>query len=174
MALVDLLKGGEIHRKDPGNPDAISPGNQTFACRECHGVAFYSRLDYRMWNELISHLSGGLLYGHEVRRPAWYEPKRKIKFAARINRVPSRRREQVRKCMEKGMKLVEIAQQMRISKGRVNAQALKIYAQAHVKDLKEFRQRFCRGVPVPSLLPAPSASRAVGRGKVAEEIAPDK
>jgi hypothetical protein len=146
MALVDLLKGGEIHRRDPGNPDAISPGNQTFACRECHGVSFYSRLDYRMWNELISHLSGGLLYGHEVRRPAWYEPRRHHKFASRINRAPSRRREQIRRCIEQGMKLVEIARQMRISTGTVKSHAIKIYAQAHVKDLEEFRKRFCRSV----------------------------
>jgi hypothetical protein len=145
MALVELLKGGEIHRKDPGNPDAISPGNQTFACRECHGVSFYSRLDYKMWNDLVSHLSGGLLYGHEVRRPAWYEPRRKTKFAPRINRAPSRRRAQVRECMERGMKLVAIARRMRISTGTVNAHARKIYAQSHVKDLEEFRKRFGPG-----------------------------
>jgi hypothetical protein len=162
MALVELLKGGEIHRRDPGNPDAISPGNQTFACQKCHNVMFYSRLDYRMWNELISHLSGGLLYGHEVPRPAWYQPQRKHKFSPRINRPPSRRREQIRKYMEQGLKLAEIAKIIGITPNGMCAHVNKIYAQAKVKNLKEFRERYC----APQNNPAPEAPTVESPGAV--------
>ena len=47
MALVSLMKGGEIHRRDKGHPDAISPGNQTFACMLCRGVMFHCAADVR-------------------------------------------------------------------------------------------------------------------------------
>jgi hypothetical protein len=145
MTLVELMKGGEIHRKDPGNPDAISPGHQTFACNRCHRVLNYTRISKDEWNQLIGHISGGLLYGYEVRRPTWYEPRRKRRYAAQLRRPPCQRREEVRKRMEWGMKLVEIAMEMKVDIDSVRYHVEEIYRQTGVKNLKEFRKKFCRG-----------------------------
>src|SRR5687767_2560939 len=41
-----------------------------FACCTCHDVLNFSRVNADAWNHLICHLSGGLLYGHEVAKPA--------------------------------------------------------------------------------------------------------
>jgi hypothetical protein len=148
MALVEVMKGGEIHRKDAGDPDAISPGNQTFACMKCHQVMFHSRLTCETWNRLISHITGGLLYGHEVKRPDWYEKRRNKKFAPLLRREPSKRRAQIREMMEKGMGIYEIARELRLSTSCVGTHACKIYRQARVRDLREFRKRFCEGQKV--------------------------
>jgi DNA-binding NarL/FixJ family response regulator len=51
-----------------------------------------------------------------VPRPAWYQPQRKHKFSPRINRPPSRRREQIRKYMEQGLKLAEIADELKVTR----------------------------------------------------------
>jgi hypothetical protein len=145
MALVGLLPGGEIHRRDAGNPDAISPGMQTFACGRCHGVLQPSRLDARAWNQLISHISGGLLYGHEVQKPDWWEPRRKRRFVSRINRAPSVRREQVRERLQRGISYREIAAELGISYSRAADYAREVFRQERVKNLKEFLRRIDLG-----------------------------
>lgn len=54
---------------DPSDPDALPTPPATFACHGCHRVRYFTRRGDGGWNELITHLSGGLLYGHEVYRP---------------------------------------------------------------------------------------------------------
>jgi transposase len=56
----------------------------TFACGKCHRLRRQSRCDPNAWNELVTSLSAGLLYGHEVERPSWF-PK-----PTRIDRVNHR------------------------------------------------------------------------------------
>jgi hypothetical protein len=143
MVLVDLMKGGELHRRDAGNPDAISPGNQTFACQECHNVGYCTRLDYWSWNQLIGHITGGLLYGREVPRPGWFELKRTYRFAPRLKRATSKRRQQVREALERGLSFPQIAKEIRIDQRNVGHYASEIYRQARVKNIREFREKFC-------------------------------
>lgn len=37
----------------------------------------FSLCDYRGWNEFVSYISGGLLFGKEVVRPGWLRYERK-------------------------------------------------------------------------------------------------
>src|SRR5205085_3834108 len=37
-----------------------------FACARCVKVLNFTRFDSNSWNKLVSHLTGGLLYGHDV------------------------------------------------------------------------------------------------------------
>jgi hypothetical protein len=45
-----------------------SPG--TFACLFCHRVKYFTRLDSGAWNYFVAHVTGGMVYGREVKRPA--------------------------------------------------------------------------------------------------------
>ena len=49
----------------------------TFACWSCHRIDGTSLTTSGGWNQVISHCTTGLLYGHEVPKPHWYRPKRK-------------------------------------------------------------------------------------------------
>jgi DNA-binding NarL/FixJ family response regulator len=108
-------------------------------------VLNYTRISKDEWNQLIGHISGGLLYGHEVARPTWYEPRRKRRYAAQLRRPPCERREEVRKRMVLGMKLVDIAMEMKVDIDSVRYHVDEVYRQARVKNLKEFRKKFCHG-----------------------------
>jgi hypothetical protein len=44
---------------------------QRFACKRCHRVHVPTRSDVHFWNELVTRLSGGMLYGCEVTKPQW-------------------------------------------------------------------------------------------------------
>src|SRR5207302_1418593 len=44
----------------------------TFACDKCHRIKRFSRCDPNAWNEAVTYLSAGLLYGREVQRPDWF------------------------------------------------------------------------------------------------------
>ncbi|HEV2296020.1 MAG TPA: hypothetical protein VGR35_19400 [Tepidisphaeraceae bacterium] len=43
-----------------------------FACERCHKLRRHSRCDPNFWNEIVTYLTGGLLYGREVKRPDWF------------------------------------------------------------------------------------------------------
>ena len=66
----------------PGLDDPLV-GWRSFACDHCWGVKHFSLSDHRGWNEFGTHLSGGLLFGREVARPAWVRYHRKRPHTAR-------------------------------------------------------------------------------------------
>ena len=41
----------------------------TFACEDCHHLTHIDERSYKGWNAFVTHLTCGLLYGHEVPRP---------------------------------------------------------------------------------------------------------
>jgi hypothetical protein len=53
-------------------------GRRSLACERCWKLQRTSFAGYRGWNELVTHLSGGLLYGREVEQPADFEYERKV------------------------------------------------------------------------------------------------
>lgn len=58
------LGGPGVHGIEPGS------GWRTFACKKCWNVRTPNLTDHHGWNEFVTLISGGLLYGHEVKRPA--------------------------------------------------------------------------------------------------------
>jgi hypothetical protein len=62
----------------PGMEHAQRGHKWHLACGSCWRIDHFSLTDYRGWNEVVSFLSGGLLYGHEVTRPADLQWRRKI------------------------------------------------------------------------------------------------
>ena len=111
------------------------------ACLKCHGVHQLSRASRCYWNEVVTYLSGGLLYGREVARPAWFTPDRKRAFAPRPTAPPSRRRPQVLALLLKGMTHLQVARELGISKGAVCRYAAQLYARHGVRSLAELRRK---------------------------------
>src|ERR1041384_2637851 len=44
---------------------------------KCHKITSTTRTDNRTWNLVVTHLTRGLLFGHEVPKPTWYKRERK-------------------------------------------------------------------------------------------------
>lgn len=114
---LDVMNLPRFYGIDPAvhEFDQIEPVPQIFACMECHGVRHFSRMDANGWGELVHHFSGGLLYGFEVKKPAWLTRDRKRAFKPMINRPPSKRREEVLQRMLKGWKYQRIAKDLGLS-----------------------------------------------------------
>lgn len=54
----------------PGGVDPVmQTGPGTFACKECWQLRSACLANHQGWNDFITHISGGLLYGREVERP---------------------------------------------------------------------------------------------------------
>jgi DNA-binding NarL/FixJ family response regulator len=95
-------------------------------------VKVYTRASKDFWNDLVAHLSGGLLYGAEVSRPAWLTRQRRRPYAPRPNAPPAHRRLMVQERLLKGWPYKRIAADMHISPGTVDTHAQAIYAQHRV------------------------------------------
>jgi len=64
-------------------------GRRRLACEHCWKLRRVRFTDHRGWNELVSYLSGGLLYGREVEKPSDFEYERRVAYKPR--RASSRR-----------------------------------------------------------------------------------
>jgi len=108
--------------------DGIEPPLPTFACNDCHHVQRFTRVGTRGWNKMIGHVSGGLLYGAEVPRPAWLTHDRKRAYAPRPNRrTISPRHEEVRRRLLDGFTYKQIATDLGIAYPTVCHHAKRIY-----------------------------------------------
>lgn len=77
-----LAVEGLAGRWYPGVMDRWA-GRRRLACRHCWRVRDSGAAERHGWNELVSHLSGGLLYGREVEKPAGFEYERRRAFRRR-------------------------------------------------------------------------------------------
>jgi hypothetical protein len=63
-------ESGLVGQWFPGLGDAIkATGPRSFACKECWGVRSACMANRNGWNDFITHVSGGLLFGRDVKRP---------------------------------------------------------------------------------------------------------
>lgn len=108
------------------------PAQGTFACAQCHRVRFASSITGDYWNDVITYLTAGLLYGREVPRPEWAVAQRKNQYAPRPTRAPSVRRPQVLELLLQGRSYAQIGQELGLSKRTINDYATIIYKQNNV------------------------------------------
>jgi len=111
---------------------ALDPPPSSFACVACHRVTVLTRGNKNFWNELIAHLTGGLLYGAEVKRLECVRRERRRLYAPRPNAPPAHRRLMVQERLLKGWSYARIAEDMSISRGTVDTHAQAIYRQHRV------------------------------------------
>lgn len=117
--------------------DQLEPPPMTFACWHCHGVRTFSRADKNSWNELVHHLSGGLLYGYEVPKPEWLTFERKRAYAPKPGRKASVRCEEVLERLLRGWKDRQIAKDLGISFHRTRNLVARVLKQNHAHGRKE-------------------------------------
>lgn len=67
----------------PGLSDPLA-GLRSLACEWCWNLRWFSFTDATWWNEFVSYISGGLLYGHEVAKPCDVAFERKYAFKKRV------------------------------------------------------------------------------------------
>lgn len=124
-----VLRDGAAGR--PNEVDAVGEPPACFACGRCHRVAGWTRAKLGdSWNHLVLHFSGGLLYGREVRRPAWLTASRVRAYVPHRRaaaRGAPRREELTRLLVRTEMSLGEIAVEMGIKAESVRLIAGKIY-----------------------------------------------
>jgi DNA-binding CsgD family transcriptional regulator len=108
----------------------------TFACAVCHGVVSTTRTRPTVWNEVVSWLSRGMLYGHEVEKPQWYVAERKVARHRKLGK-PAAKREAVFNRLRLGWQVAEIALNMQISKVAVEHSVRRICEQEGVKNRAE-------------------------------------
>jgi DNA-binding CsgD family transcriptional regulator len=112
----------------------------TFACGACHGVVSTTRTKGTAWNEVVSWLTRGMLYGHEVEKPKWYKSERKVARHRKLGK-PAAKREAVFNRLRLGWPIEEIALKLLMSKGAVIHSISRICQQERVKNRHELARK---------------------------------
>ena len=151
---LHLLPGKipRLPRDEMRELDLPHPHNQFFACAKCHHVRYFSRGTSHTWWQVVSYLSGGLLYGSEVERPAWFKPQRKIPFKPRPMSKPSARRAQVERLLLAGRTPVQIAAELGLSIKTICNHTAVLYARAGVRTRGDFLNQHGHNLPPPPRL----------------------
>lgn len=61
-------------------------GRRSLACERCWRIKRQTFTNSTGWNELVTYLTGGLLYGHEVEKPSGFAYERRRKYAKRARK----------------------------------------------------------------------------------------
>jgi len=176
----------------PSPPPSLNPEPRTpnphpgFACKSCHRVTHIARHKHA-WNQIVTDLTAGLLYGHEVPKPDWFSTQiknqnstqlgpqghikndspldfafRQYKYSPKPNRAPSQRRPQIESLMLKGHSIQQIAHSLSLSVGTILFYSKQIYKEHNVRSLLDLLLQF--GIPLrPGMRGPGKAKRGQGR-----------
>jgi hypothetical protein len=128
ITLNDPVARDELEK----NGEPVDTPPRGLASAACHRVTFLARGKKDFWGEVIAHLTGGLLYGAEVKRLDVARVQRKRPYAPRPNATPAWRRPMVQERLLKGWSYKRIAADMGITTGTVDTHAQAIYRQHRV------------------------------------------
>jgi DNA-binding NarL/FixJ family response regulator len=131
--LFDSWFPDPVKRLKLSDVDLLQPPPPTFACRRCHGVIDFSSTTPLFWNQLITYLTGGMLYGCEVEKPASFVPHRKRPFRHKLGFSAPKQR-QVLTRLRNGWSNSQIARDMGISKRAVEHHIARLCRQEQVPD----------------------------------------
>ena len=144
-----------------------------FACAACHRVRVVSRASKDFWNDLVTYLSRGLLYGSEVARPAWVTRRRTRPYVPHPNAPPAWRRLRVQELLLRGWSYKRIAAEMKIHWHTVVTHATKIYRQHGVHGRYELARRLGAALERPATKGEQIRARLAagqGYGQIAAEM----
>ena len=119
--------------------DALRPTDETFACTRCHRIRYFTSLTQSSWNQLVTTLSGGLLYGSEVRRPAGFQQQRRRVFSAHAAKHP--RADELERLLIEGKSYAAAAETMGVKLSTVQGHVKRLYARRGVHSRKELARR---------------------------------
>ncbi len=146
---------------EEGNLWAL-PHEEKFGCQECHYIFRWNRMIGNAWPTVVGYLSGGLLLGSEVEKPAWFTKDRRRAYQPRLGRAPSARREAARKLLLDGsLSYPQIAKEMKLTRGQVGKAACAIYKQEGVHSREELCRKY--GIEPPKRRRRSCAERVEGK-----------
>jgi DNA-binding CsgD family transcriptional regulator len=129
-----------------------------FACVDCIGVVHFSRVSSFCWNHLIAHFSSWLLYGHEVEKPAWLTPDRKVPFRPHLF-PPSQLRADVKDRMSRGWTVKHIARDLGLTIGAVRCHLGDLYREYRVHNRAQLHAALKLPPPPKMTIPRPAKKR---------------
>jgi len=112
----------------------------TFACWHCHGVQGFIRVRGNGWNQVVTVLTRGLLYGHEVQKPAWYKEERRRRRDRKLNRRAPKREAVLRRLLN-GWSDKRIARDLMMSLGSMRNMRRELCRQERVVDREELAKK---------------------------------
>jgi DNA-binding CsgD family transcriptional regulator len=144
-----LPNDGETSAPDlagPWFPGLVDPvkatGPRSFACHYCWRVRYTSLLDRHGWNDFVTHISGGLLYGREVPRPLEHaQPQRKRRYSKQKAPRATPGRDAVLELLRAGLDDREIAQRRGITRGSVRRHMRALCKMQGVQSRQELNDR---------------------------------
>ncbi len=113
---ADTFRPAPLHPPKPDDEDAPTRILQP-ACHHCHRIRYFSLTDRNGWNTFVTHISRGLLFGHEVKRPDDLVRKRKRVYTPHARAAP--RRDQARGLLLAGLPPAQVAKIMNVKVGTV-------------------------------------------------------
>lgn len=135
------LYGIQLLKRPPTDKlDWLAEPLAGFACTRCHDVLHFTRINADAWNHLICHLSGGLLYGHEVPLPEGVTFERKREKVKCTKPRPAPLRDRVEHELKQGLSYGQIAWKLRLTKSTIASTARRIYQRHGTPGAKEFRE----------------------------------
>ena len=113
-----------------------------FACRPCHRLTNFQHGHRNHWNEMVSYLSWGLLYGSEVEQPPSWAPvkKRTVKKRGMSEKTRQRHAALAQRLME-GWTYGQIAVELGISLNTAMARIARLYAEHGAHGRRELAQK---------------------------------
>lgn len=111
----------------------------TFACGRCHHVTNLSRVDRNSWNEFVTYLTAGLLYGREVPMPADWVERTNTKVKRPNARPAVRRADICRLLVETDLTRDQIAEAIGLRRGTINMHVEDVYKQFGVHSREALR-----------------------------------
>ncbi|KAA0215881.1 MAG: LuxR family transcriptional regulator [Leptolyngbya sp. PLA3] len=139
-------------------PDAPCRIPDAFLCHHCHRIRYFT-LDREGWNHFVTHISAGLLFGHEVPRPASLPHIRRRRYTPRTRLSP--RRDQVERLLLQGLTYNQIADSLGLAYSTVHAHIKRLYKFYNVHS----RRQLAALNELPSTHPSPRAGES---GRVLE------
>jgi len=105
-----------------------------FACRDCQHVTAFRHAHRNYWNEVVSYLSWGLLYGSEVQRPpSWTQSPKRSRPKLGLQPATRKRHEALAKRLMEGWTNGQIAAELGISYCTVVGRIARLYAERRVR-----------------------------------------
>jgi len=156
------------------HPSAFPSNLSSFACHSCHHIRFFTRTTRDSWGHFITHVTAGLLFGHEIPKPKDFNAPthRKRKYRPTLNRPPSQRRQQVLDHLLQGHPYDQIARQLNVGYGTVHAHVKHLYKQHDVHSREQLAQKLNHPLPPPPPSPKRAAvERLLAVGQTYKQIA---
>jgi len=119
----------------------------TFACRHCWNLRNVSLTTTHGWNLFITHLSAGLLYGHDLPRTRFLNPATKRKRAHISKPRPTPRRDQVGQLFTRGLTHKQIAKALNIAPSTVASHIKKLHQHHNTHNRDQLREALSMGTP---------------------------